>query len=148
MKRFAMLAVLMLAPAMVVLAADDKPESPDGVYKVTGLTKGGQKAPGDPSELIEAVTIKGDKITIKMLGEAKTATIKIDAKAKPATIDLTPDSGDKKGETMKGIWKMEKGVLTMVLIEGKDAKRPENFDAKGATEMMLELTKKEEKKDK
>ncbi len=48
---------------------------------------------------------------------------------------------------MKGIWKMDKGVLTIVLIEGKDEKRPENFDAKGEKEMMLELTKKEVKKD-
>ncbi len=146
MKRFAMMALLMLAPALILFAADDKSANPEGSYKVTGLTKGGMKPPGDPSELIEGVTIKGDKIKIKMFGEEKVATIKIDTKAKPATIDLTPDEGDKKGQTMKGIWKMEKNVLTIVLIEGKDEKRPENFDAKGEKEMMLELTKKEDKK--
>ena len=146
MKRFAMMALLMVVPAFAS-AADDKPVGPEGTYKVTGLMHKGTKPPGDPSELITGVTITGDKIKIKMFGEEKVATIKVDAKAKPATIDLIPDDGDKKGETLKGIWKIEKGVLTIVVAEGKDDKRPENFDGKGEEEMLLELTK-AEKKDK
>ncbi len=147
MKRFAGLAFLLLAPAMLVLAADDKPVGPDGVYKVSSLSKGGMKFPGDPATVFEAVTIKGDKFTMRMMGEDKVATIKIDAKAKPATIDITPDEGPEKGKTMLGIWKMEKGMLTLALVEGKDAKRPENFDAKGESDILMELTADEKKKD-
>ena len=48
---------------------------------------------------------------------------------------------------MLGIWKMEKGMLTLALVEGKDAKRPENFDAKGESDILMELTADEKKKD-
>lgn len=147
MKRFATLALVMIAPALVAFAADDKPAGLDGTYQVTDLSKGGKRAEEEVTKTFQGATIKGDKFTLKMMGEAKVATIKVDAKAKPATIDLTPDEGDKKGQTMKGIWKMEKNVLTIVLIEGKDEKRPENFDAKGDKEILIELTKEEKKKD-
>ena len=148
MKRFAMIALLLTAPAMVVLAADDKPAGPEGTYKVTGLSKGGTKAPEEVTKTFEGVTIKGDKLSMKAMGETKVATIKIDAKAKPATIDITPDEGPEKGKTMLGIWKMDKGVLTIALIEGKDTKRPADFDAKGKDDILLELTKDEKKEEK
>ena len=59
------------------------------------------------------------------------------------------DEGPEKGKTMLGIWKLEKGVLTIAVIEGKDGetKRPEGFDGKGDKEIVLELTKEEKKKD-
>ena len=74
---------------------------------------------------------------------------KAKAKAKPATMDLTPDEGPEKGKTMKAIYKLEKGVLTIAVIEGKEGetKRPANFDGKGDDEILLELTKEEKKKD-
>ena len=86
---------------------------------------------------------------MKIAGETKTATIKVDAKAKPATIDISPDEGPEKGKTMKGIWKLEKDKLTIAVTEDKggESKRPENFDGKGADDILLELTKDEKKKD-
>ena len=149
MKRLATLALVMIAPALVVFAADDKPAGLDGTYKVTGLTKSGKRAEEEVTKIFEGATIKGDKFTLKIMGEAKVATIKIDAKAKPATIDMVPDEGPEKGKTMLGIWKLEKGVLTIAVIEGKDGetKRPEGFDGKGDKEILLELTKEEKKKD-
>lgn len=150
MKRLATLALLILAPALVVFAADDKPAGLDGTYKITGLTKGGKKTPAeDVGKIFEGASIKGDKFTMKIAGEDKVATIKLDAKAKPATMDLTPDEGPEKGKTMKAIYKLEKGVLTIAVIEGKEGetKRPANFDGKGDDEILLELTKEEKKKD-
>ena len=151
MKRFATLALLMVAPALVVIAADVKPAGLDGTYKVTGLTKGGKVTPPeDVAKIFEGATIKGDKFTMKIAGENKTATIKVDAKAKPATIDITADEGPEKGKTMKAIYKLEKGVLTIAVTEDKsgDAKRPENFDGKGDDDILLEFTKEENKEDK
>jgi len=149
MQRFALLALLVLAPAMVVFAADEKPESLEGSYKLTSLDKGGEKAPDEFTKGFEGATIKGDKFTMKMMGEAKVATIKIDAKAKPATMDITADEGPEKDKTMKAIYKLEKGVLTIAVIEGKDGEttRPENFDGKGKDYIILVLTKEEKKKD-
>jgi len=148
MKRFAMMAILMAVPALVALAADDKPAGADGTYKVTGLSKGGMKAPEEVTKGFESVTIKGDKMTMKLAKEGdKVATIKIDAKSKPATIDITPDEGPEKGKAMAGIWKMEKNVLTIALAEGKDAKRPADFDGKGKDDIVIELTKEEKKEE-
>ena len=148
MKRFAMMALLMVVPALVAFAAEDKPAGPDGVYKVTALSKGGKPAPEDVTKGFESVTIKGDKMTMKTTKEGeKVATIKIDAKAKPATIDISPDDGPEKGKAMLGIWKMEKNVLMIAITEGKDAKRPADFDGKGPSDILLELTKDEPKKD-
>ena len=148
MKRFAMMALLMVVPALVALAADDKPVGPDGVYKVTALTKGGKPAPEDVTKDFESLTIKGDKLTMKSAKDGeKVATIKIDAKAKPATIDITPTEGPEKDKTMLGIWKLDKGVLTIAITEGKDAKRPADFDGKGKDDILLELTKEEPKKE-
>ena len=149
MKRFATLALLMAIPALAALAADEKPAGIDGTYKVTALSKGGTKAPEEVAKSFESVTIKGDKMTMKTTGDAaKVATVKVDAKAKPATIDITPDDGMEKGKTMMGIWKVEKNVLTIVVTEGKDAKRPADFDGKGKDDVLLELTKDEPKQDK
>ena len=148
MKRLAMMALLMAVPALVALAADDKPVGPDGVYKVTALTKGGKKAPDEELKALESLTIKGDKMTMKIAGVGThTASIKVDAKAKPATIDLIPDDGPDKGETKPGIWKLEKDVLTIALAEGKDAKRPADFNGKGKDDIVIVLTKDEPKKD-
>ncbi len=149
MKRLATLALLLLAPALVGFAADDKPAGLDGTYKVTRLTKSGKPVPEEVTKSFEGATIKGDKFTMKIAGEDKVATIKLDAKAKPATMDLTPDEGPEKGKTMKAIYKLEKGVLTIAVIEGKEGetKRPANFDGKGDDEILLELTKEEKKKD-
>ena len=148
MKRFATMALLMVVPALVALAAEDTPAGPDGVYKVTALTKGGKPAPEQVTKDFESVTIKGDKLTMKTAKEAaKVATIKIDGKAKPASIDITPEEGPEKGKTMLGIWKMDKGVLTIAISEGKDAKRPADFDGKGPSDILLELTKEEPKKE-
>ncbi len=145
MKRFATMAFLLVAPALVAFAADDKPAGPEGTYKVTAMSHGGAKIPDDKLKGFEGATIKGDKFTMKIGGETKVATVKIDAKAKPATIDMSPDEGPEKGKTMKGIWKLEKGVLTIAVFVGKDGetKRPENFDGKGADDIVFELTKSE-----
>ncbi len=149
MKRFATLTLLFFAPALFVLAADDKPAGPDGTYKVTGLTKGGKPAEAALIKTFEGVTFKGDKLTMTIKGETKVATVKVDAKAKPATIDISPDEGPEKGKTMKGIWKLEKDKLTIAVTEDKggEVKRPENFDGKGDDDIVLELTKDEKKKD-
>lgn len=148
MKRFAMLALLLATPALVLFAADDKPVSPDGTYKLTGLTKGGVKAPEDVTKTYESVTIKGDKMTMKRAGESeKVATIKVESKAKPKSsiIDIAPE--DDRIKPMAGIWKLEKNVLTLALIEGKDAKRPADFEGKGKEDILLELTKEEKKEE-
>ncbi len=136
MKR-AFLAMALFAATTVAVAADLKDLA--GTYKVTGMTKGGKEAPKEELEHVKGVTIAGDKFTIDLDGEKKVATIKVDGKAKPATFDVIPDDGGKKGETLPGIFTFEKGVLKIALIEKGD--RPKDFKGAGADEMVITLEK-------
>jgi len=142
MKRFAVAGGLMLAAMVGTLLADDKAlKELEGTYKVTALEKAGKPAPKEVTDGV-TVTIKGDDFTIKLGGDEKKAKIKADGSKQPATIDITPNDGPEKGKTFPGIYKIEKGELTIVFTE-KDA-RPKDF--KGDGDAMLIKLKKDEKK--
>ncbi len=145
MNRFAIL-LMILAPA-TVNAADDKPTLSDGTYKVIGIIEGGKKV-AKPSEELTTVIIKDGKMTFKgKKDDDETFTLKVDAKPKVATLDFTVEQGPDKGSVNKGIWKEEKGKLTIAFSLDPKGKRPESFDAPGKDIILLELTK-EVKKEK
>ncbi len=144
MKRFAVAGSLMLAAMAGVVLADDKKDL-DGMYTVTVLEKAGKSAPKEVIESIK-ITIKGEDFTIvikeKDKDEEKKAKIKTDASKTPNTIDITPSDGPEKGKTFPGIYKIEKGEVTLVFTEKGD--RPKEFKSEG--EVMLVKMKKDEKK--
>lgn len=144
MKRFAIAAALFVGVVAFSLAADDNEKALKelaGEYTIKSLSKGGQPAPDDVVKSIEDLKIKGDVFSLKVGGDAKSAKIKIDASKKPAHLDLTPQDGPDKDKTKQGVYKYEKGELTIVLSEGDD--RPGDLEGKGEKEMKLVLTKKE-----
>ncbi len=142
MARFAV-AFTFLAVAVVGIAnADDKAlKEIEGTYKITSADKGGKAA---PKELIDTatVTIKGDELTISFgADDKKVAKIKLNAEAKPATIDISPSEGDQKGKTFPGIYKADKGELTIAFTEKTD--RPKEF--KSEDDVVILKLKKAEK---
>lgn len=144
MKRFAVAGGLMAAALAGVVLADEKAlKELEGTYTVAALEKGGKPA---PKELVDdlKVTIKGDELVIKIGAEEKKAKIKADAGKTPATIDITPADGPEKGKTFPGIYKVEKGEVTLVFVEGDKAERPKELKSEG--EVMLMRLKKDEKK--
>ena len=66
-------------------------------------------------------TFKGDEVTIvsnyKGDKEEKRAKLKADNSKTPQTIDFMPTDGEAKGKTYPGIYKLEKGELTIVFVE-------------------------------
>lgn len=128
------LALFLLAG--VVTAADDDAskkllKSLDGDFKVTSMEKAGQAPEPDFLAKMEKVTIRDGKLTIHFKGndksEAKAATLAVDATKKPAHIDLKPDEGADKGNTVVGIVSAEGDTVTMCWADGRDAKRPTEF---------------------
>jgi uncharacterized protein (TIGR03067 family) len=143
MKRFAVAFGLMAFAVGGMIAADEKGlKELEGTYKMTLAEKAGKAA---PKELTDAgtVTISGDEFVITFgPDDKKVAKIKVTPDAKPAAIDLMPTDGEAKGKTFPGIYKLEKGELTLVFTEKGD--RPKEF--KSDDEVMLLKLKKVEKK--
>jgi len=68
------------------------------------------------------------------------ATYSLDPKKKPAWIDLT-----EKNKTLRGIYKLEKGKLTLCIPEeDKDNARPTSFDEKTHRVILFERAKAKE----
>lgn len=136
-------AVLVLTFGVVVLADEKALKELAGSYKCVGLVKNGKESPADVRDGV-SVKIAGDELTVTVMGNAFPAKIKIDPDKKPATIDIMPSDGAEKGKTFPGIYKLEKGELTLVFAEKGD--RPTEF--KGEGDVLLMTLKKEAAKDK
>lgn len=121
------LAIPVLALAFAGTAPADEKGLKDleGTYKMVVAEKGGKPAPKELTDTA-TVTIKGDELIIAFAADdKKVAKIKVGAEAKPATIDLSPTDGAEKGKTFPGIYKLEKGELTLLFTEKSD--RPKLF---------------------
>jgi uncharacterized protein (TIGR03067 family) len=112
----------------------------EGSYQVKGLKKDGTDAPKEVMDSVKGVEIRGDKLIIKVMGEDKTAKIKVDPTKKPAQIDITPEDKPEENKTLPGIYSLEKGELTIVFAEGGD--RPKDFKADGEKTLKMVLTRK------
>ena len=93
-------------------------------------------------------TFEGESLKASVNGLDYTCKVKVDPKAKPATLDLVIDEGpeDAKGKTSKCIYKLEgEKLILCVSLPGKD--RPKEFEQNEGESYVFEL-KKEKAKDK
>jgi uncharacterized protein (TIGR03067 family) len=136
-------AFALLAVSLAGLArADEKGQKElEGTYKVLSIEKDGKMAEKGVIDTM-TVQIKGDEFVVSFSAEdKKVAKIKVTPDAKLSNIDLTPQDGSEKGKTFPGIYKLEKGELTLVYSEKGD--RPKEF--KSDNEAVLLRLKKTEK---
>lgn len=155
-------------PALLVAAPipKDKEKAKDedaivGTWKIEKFDTGGGFAGPGPAEIdkIRFVFEKDGKM--KMTGgpggEEMGATFKIDATAKPKSIDLTMTRPGQKPDTALGIYELDGDTLKLCIAEGSNKARPEEMKADGKQLVVVTFTrvkedkkeeKKEEKKDK
>jgi len=145
MKRFLTAAILFAALAVGTAADDAEKALKDlnGSYTVKSITKGGQEAPEDVVKSVKSFVIKDGTLTVDLMDREQKAKLTVDPKQKPAHIDVTPTTGPEADKTLKGIYKFEKGVLTICL--NHDGERPKDFDATGAAIGTIVVEKKESK---
>lgn len=125
-----------------LLAADAPPlKQLEGTYQAVAVSRDGKDEPADLVSTVKA-KIAGDELTISVKDKSFPAKIKIDPKAKPATIDIAPSDGPDKGHTFPGIYKVEDDQLVIAFTEKGD--RPAEF--KGGDGVLLVKLKREEKK--
>ena len=97
-------------------------------------------------------TFEGENLKATVNGLDYTCKVKVDPKAKPATLDLAIDDGpeDAKGKTSKCIYKLDgEKLILCVSLPGKD--RPKEFEQNEGESYVFELKKdkaKEKDKDK
>jgi uncharacterized protein (TIGR03067 family) len=94
-------------------------------------------------------TFEGETLKASVNGLDYVCKVKIDPKAKPATLDLTIDEGpeDAKGKTSKCIYKMEgEKLILCVSHPGKD--RPKEFEQAEGESYVFALKKEKDKAEK
>jgi len=146
MRPFALfLCSLVIAP--LVWAADPSPEPEEtddakailGNWEVAKAVKDGKAPPGGEVKDMK-MEITKEQLLITMGGKERKqmAAYKLDVKSKPRGIEITPNGLEDK--PIKGIYKLEKGELTMCWgAPGKD--RPEKFDDRDKILLVLRKAK-------
>jgi uncharacterized protein (TIGR03067 family) len=134
-------ALFVLAGSLALARADEKAlKELEGTYKLALAERDGKVADKELTDKA-TVTIKGDEFALAMGDDKKVAKIKVGGDLKQLTIDLSPTDGQDKGKTFAGIYKIEKGEITLAFSEKGD--RPKEF--KSDNEAVLLKLKKAEK---
>lgn len=142
-----MLRMLVVLLALVADGKDDPSakdrEAMQGDWACDAFTRDGTRLEDDDAQAYFR-TVKGNTYTVSRyrnkIGEG---TFTLDATKSPPWIDLTP-KGPKQLVVIRGIYKLEKGILTICYAPpGKD--RPTTFDAREGSGHTLNVWKKEKK---
>ena len=141
MKRVALTVALFLGAAGLS-AAGGKPQTLDGTYVPKSGERDGEVMPEEELKKVTEVVIKDNVFTMKGEGKEHKAKVKTDATKKPAHIDMSPQDGPEKDKTFLGIYKLEKGELTIVIAREGD--RPKDFNVKGEGIMKIVLQRKKD----
>ena len=140
----------MLLPAALtaglVMAADAKDDANkkdmdalQGKWQLVSLTRDG-KDQDVPKDAVRVIKDNTYTVTPRP-GVTITGTFKIDATAKPKTIDMTATSGDNAGKTSLGIYDLDGDTLKICWAPpGKD--RPTEFKSAEGSGVLLSVQKK------
>ncbi len=134
----ATLALLSFSLATLVAADEKKPTELEGTYKIVAAERDGTLAQKTITDSA-TVTIKDDELTMSRgTSETHIARIKLTPDAKPARIDLSPQDGAERGKTFPGIYRIEKGEITLAFSE--KGNRPKTFKSEAGV-VVLRLKK-------
>ena len=130
MKKLMALSSLVFLTVSVAVAQDDAAVKKDkellkGIWKIESM-EGAQGKKDD----FEGATLEfktDGNLEFTKGGETKKATYSINPAGKPKELDLKPEDKD---EAILGIYRIEKEVLTICIVEGQGNARPTEFAAK------------------
>jgi uncharacterized protein (TIGR03067 family) len=135
----------MLPLAILAFAVAQAPATDlDGSYDLKQIYEEGKFTPQDVLRNYQEATIANGELTIRSTTGNDVARFTLDPKAKIPQIDfLSPNAGDK--TVSPGIYKLEKGELTIVFHKGGDP-RPMDFKGDGKNVVKMILVKRVPKK--
>lgn len=136
MRKCALGLAVVAAFAIPCLADDKKPL--EGKWTIESITRDGKA-----DDALKGATRvhEGDKYTITPPKDSKApateGTFTVDGEKK--TIDMKPSSGNFKGKTLQGIYKLDGDTLTVAFAEKE---RPKDFESKAGTGVVVAVMKK------
>ena len=130
MRRMGVVAVAvgLLAGAGGAQGGEDEKERLQGTWSMAKLVVNGEAV---PAEQVEAgrLIIEGDGYTATLGDRTVRSTFKLEGTTEPRPIDFTYDEGPQKGETVRGIYKLEGPTLTICRGLTSGDARPDAFAA-------------------
>jgi uncharacterized protein (TIGR03067 family) len=133
-------AVLVLTPSLRSDEVDKELARLQGRYSVEKLEENGKAE--SPDEIKKfSVAIEGTKFIITMDGKSENMSIQIDPDRAPKWINLTPNFGDDKGKTFRGIYELDSTTLRICSRPKEKGDRPTKFVSEPGT-MILVLKRK------
>ena len=138
MVRITALVLLLTSSAL----AQEKPPDLDGTYDLKEFFENGKGS--DERSQIRSVVFKDGTMTVKSDQREDVAKYTVDTGKPPFQIDFKPTTGEAK--TTLGVWKVEKGELTVVF--NKNGPRPTDFRGLGEGVVKFVMAKATPKKDK
>jgi uncharacterized protein (TIGR03067 family) len=138
---------LMFASALLLVAADDPKDAVkkeydkfEGTWKMESFTMDGKPAPIETFAEFR-MTLKGENFTTVMPEEKTNGTYKVDPSKSPKTIDITFTGGQRDGQTMLGVYKLDGDTYTVCLPAGGGKERPTELASKPGSGLVLEVFK-------
>jgi uncharacterized protein (TIGR03067 family) len=135
------LGVVLITPAR----GDEKAELKklEGTWMPTTAQFGGRNWPDEQLKATKLVIADG-KYTVTVSGQDDKGTLKVDANAKPATMDIVGTDGPNKGRTIPAIYELSGNTLKICYaLDGKE--RPGTFESKMGTRLFLVEYKREKR---
>jgi uncharacterized protein (TIGR03067 family) len=124
-------------------------EAIQGDWEVTSFMAEGKDAEGGEADKIKSATwvFTKDKILIKLDGETREATYKLDPTRKPRTIDvkITKAPGGEEGKKVPALYKLEGDSLTICLPIMNNTTRPTELETKEGSKQGLLVLKRKKK---
>ena len=118
--------------ALIVVAGGDAKTTPkvEGSWTAISAISKGKKLPDEViTKVMLVVTFKEGKYGVTIMGkEIEAGTYKVDAKKKPAEIDMTITEGQDKGKMQLAIFKIEADTATFAIGKAGSTDRPKNFE--------------------
>jgi len=133
----------------LLLAAQDAGDLDklQGSWRLIGLEAQGQKAPaGDVAKNPITLTFTGDRYVEKLRGETvEEGTIKLHPERSPRQLDIRIGTGDDKGKTQLGIYKLEGDTLTVAIAPPGSTDRPAAFTTDAGSKFGVQVFRREKK---
>jgi uncharacterized protein (TIGR03067 family) len=124
------LVIGLLAPAGKGAEPDKDLKALEGTWQVESAKMDGQEFSGD-DVADSRLVVQGDRYKQQEKDQVKEdGVIKLDPAQSPKAIDLRIMSGDDKGKTQLGIYKLDGDTLTVCLAKAGDKDRPKEFATK------------------
>ena len=143
MQRIICVLIVLAVPLLLVAGGDDgvrtELKALEGAWKAVALEAGGQPLPKEAVPNFTYTIGADGKATGKMAKSEYTATMTIDPKKDPKTIDNVHESGAQKGKKQFGVYKLEGDKLTVCMTPpgAAVADRPKDFRTKDTTNVVF-----------